>query len=269
MTTEYRFTSKSTELGSNLVYELNKFIKLKNKECKDHFNSANIMNSLVTLEVRVEQIHEYQNNKDNLSLNTILNRDYLTFTEALLLAYGLYPPSHCFNLKQEPELDARGNNISGIDHILLLNYFKDNSEVYAMLSNAITAGKDSNKHGIQSDSKDGVYTEQFLPWAIDKGFIENTNDKPDTGNIGIYHNHGRSLIADHNKKVALEEYENWVPTTGGSKNPNAFVNDSTTWAKLESKLKSLLKEDVNGNQLAPSKNTISQYIRDDINSKKT
>ena len=50
---------------------------------------------------------------------------------------------------------------------------------------------------------------------------------------------------------------------------NAFTNNSIAWSKLEARLKPLLNEDDAGNRVMPEKSTIAQYIRNDINSKKS
>jgi len=268
MTSEYQFTNKSIQLGQNLVTDLTKYLKAKEYEYKDRLDSCNVEHSLLTLEVTIDYLKEYQHDSENKDINNILSRDYLTFTEALLILHGLHP-SDCFDIKQTQKLDTWGNveNISNFS--LLLDYFVDSSEVYTTLSAAITAGKESKNHGIQSDSKDGVYTEQFISWAINKGFIESTVSKSNTGNISAYYNQERASIAEHNKKVTLEEYRSWTPALGGSKNPNAFVKDTVAFNKLQLKLKLLLKEDIYSNQTMPSEGTIAQYIRNDTNSRKT
>jgi hypothetical protein len=268
VTTKYQFTNKSIRLGQNLITDLTKYLKAKEHEYKDRLDSYNVEHSLLTLEVTIDYLKEYQHDSENKDINNILSRDYLTFTEALLILHGLHP-SDCFDIKQTQKLDTWGNveNISNFS--LLLDYFVDNSEVYTTLSAAITAGKESKNYGIQSDSKDGVYTEQFISWTIDKGFIESTDSKSNTGNISAYYNQERASIAEHNKKVTLEEFENWTPALGSPKSPNAFVNDSTAFSKLKLQLRLLLKEDDVGNRIMPTKDTIAQYIRDTRNSEKS
>ncbi len=264
MTTKYKFTDKSLGLGKRLTRDLSKFIDARNLECKHKQDSEYIMHLLISLEAAFSSILEYSRNNLNQSLDDILGRDYLTFTEALFILHGFYP-SLCIDLKQDQESD----DIDTYDHTFLLNYFEGESKTYTDLLSAIAAGKESNKHGIQSDSKDGVYIEQFIFWAIDKGFIEETGNKSDTGNIDTHYNQERNLIANHNKEVALEAYEAWIPALGASRNASAFVNDSIAWAKLELKLEPLLKEDDAGNRVMPREGVIAQYIRDDINSKKS
>ncbi len=176
MTAKYQFTDKSIKLSQDLVSGLYIYIFTKNHECKNSHNSERITHLLISLEAAFLLIQEYRQNDLEQSLDDILEREYLTFTEALFILYGLYP-SHCFDLRQIRELD----DMDGYNHTFLLSYFETNSKVYAKLSSAITAGKESTKHGIQSDSKGGVYTEQFIPWAIDKKFIEKTV-KDQTGN---------------------------------------------------------------------------------------
>lgn len=265
MTRKYRFTDKSLQLGNGLIQDLGRFVDARRRECKRRPDSEYVMHLLLSLEVVFSSIQDYHSNGLNQNLDDILDRDYLTFTEVLLLLHGLYP-RYCFDLKTTSELD--GADI--YDHMFILNYFEGQSKVYADLSSAISAGKSSSKYGIQSDSKDGVYTEQFILWAINKGFIENTytHTQYDIGNITKY-NDDKKSISEHNIKVTLEAYENWNPALGSSKNPNAFVNDSTAFNKLKPQLKLLLKEDEAGNQIMPTKGTIAQYIRDTINSERS
>ena len=174
MTTKYKFTDKSLKLGKRLILGLSKFIDARNLECKHKHDNEHIMHLLISLEAAFSEIFEYSGNDLNQTLDSLLNRDYLTFTEALFILHGFYPSS-CIDLKKNQESD----DMDTYDHTFLLNYFKDESETYTDLLSAIAAGKESDKHGIQSDSKDGVYTEQFILWAIDKGFVY---QEPDTNN---------------------------------------------------------------------------------------
>jgi hypothetical protein len=172
MTSKYRFTDKSLKLGKGLIQGLVKFIDARKLECKSHHDNERIMHLLISLEAVFSEILDYYNNSLNQNLDDILDHDHLSFTEALLLLHGLYP-SQCFDLKTTPESD----DIDIYNHTFILNYFEGKSKVYADLSRAIIAGKESSQYGIQSDSKDGVYTEQFISWATNKGFIEHVDSQ--------------------------------------------------------------------------------------------
>ena len=202
---------------------------------------------------------EYCNpNQSTNQLNSFLTDDVLSIDEALFCILGLNITSkpHNFSILN---LNKHKNN-KALDSVI------SNTNEYRKLTKAIIAEESAGLPLVKSQY---IYTKQFISWAIDKGFIEETNNKSNTGNIVTSHNQERDLIADHNIKVSLEEYEAWIPIHGKSKNPSAFTNNSIAWSKLEARLKPLLNEDDAGNRVMPEKSTIAQYIRNDINSKKS
>jgi len=160
VTEKYNFTDKSIKVGQWIFRYLDHERIKKEAEYK---GSSELMHSVISLEALGWIIRDHQDTP-GINLDIILERDHLTFTEALLILHGLYPtPGLDINQAPDPSL---------FDYSLLLDYFQVNSREYRQLLSAIQAGKGSTRHGIKSDSENGVYTESFIPWAIDKGFIE-------------------------------------------------------------------------------------------------
>ncbi len=263
MTTKYRLTNDNRELSEKVIGDLTEYVELKEADIKEKY--VNMSHSLADEMVMVKKMIEKY---PDLDLDGILERDYLTFTEALLILHGLCPPTG-FDIRRVSE-----EIVGYYDYPPLLGKYKfKENKIYTQLLHAITAGNVSKEYGLKSDPEGGFCTEQFIPWAIGKGFIEDIKDiedikkKSKTANINTTHNRERESIADHNKKVTLSEFEKWTPVFGKSKNADAFTKDLTAWTKLKLKLKPLLKEGDAGNQVMPKKETIAQYIRDDIKTK--
>jgi hypothetical protein len=232
----YKLVNEDT--GNRTVDKLNLYAdicKSTNDISKEKIDA--LMDEIVVIE-------HFQDISPDKSLNEYLKYDYLTVKEAVFCLLGLDP-----------------NIVDVIKGELIYQALSETKEFRYLMR--------AEGDGFMSESNGKVFTKGFITWALDKGFIENTNSTSNTGNINTHHNQERALIAEYNKKVTLGEYGSWVPVLGGSKNPSVFVKDTVAFNKLQSKLKLLLKEDVYGNQTMPSKGTIAQYIRDDINSRKT
>jgi len=232
----YKLVNEDT--GNRTVDKLNLYAniyKSTNDISKEKIDA--LMDEIVVIE-------HFQDASPDRSLNEYLKYDYLTVKEAVFCLLGLNP-----------------NIVDVIKGELIYQALSETKEFRYLMR---AEGDD-----FISESNGKVFTKGFITWALNKGFIESTVSKSNTGNISAYYNQERASIAEHNKKVTLEEYRSWTPALGGSKNPNAFVNDSTAFSKLKLQLRLLLKEDKAGNRIMPTKDTIAQYIRDTRNSEKS
>ena len=232
----YKLVNEDT--GNRTVDKLNLYAniyKSTNDISKEKIDA--LMDEIVVIE-------HFQDASPDRSLNEYLKYDYLTVKEAVFCLLGLNP-----------------NIVDVIKGELIYQALSETKEFRYLMR---AEGDD-----FISESNGKVFTKGVITWALNRGFREKTNNTSNTGNINTHHNQERASIAEHNKKVTLEEYRSWTPALGGSKNPSAFVKDTVAFNKLQLKLKLLLKEDIYGNQTMPSKGTIAQYIRNDTNSRKT
>ena len=110
----------------------------------------------------VELIKELHHKQPNLALNHYLADNYLSFDEAVLCILGLNPRT----------VGAMDNNPRVINKkikgVILKRFIMETAEGRG-LSKAPRVEEES---GFISDEEDKVYTDEFISWAIKKGFIE-------------------------------------------------------------------------------------------------
>ena len=148
----------------------------------------------------VELIKELHHKQPNLALNHYLADNYLSFDEAVLCILGLNPRT----------VGAMDNNPRVINKkikgVILKRFIMETAEGRG-LSKAPRVEEES---GFISDAEDKVYTDEFISWAIKKGFIEEVVESKSKQKTSTNPNHRpetiiqQELINKLAKKVMAE-----------------------------------------------------------------
>ncbi len=148
----------------------------------------------------VELIKELHHKQPNLALNHYLADNYLSFDEAVLCILGLNPRT----------VGGMGNNPRVINKeiksVILKRFIMETAEGRG-LSKAPRVEEES---GFISDAEDKVYTDEFISWAIKKGFIEEVVESKSKQKTSTNPNHRpetiiqQELINKLAKKVMAE-----------------------------------------------------------------
>ena len=145
----------------------------------------------------IKKLHHKQ---PNLALNHYLADNYLSFDEAVFCILGLNPRT----------VGAMSNNPRVINKkmkgVILQRFILETAEGRG-LSKALRVEEQS---GFISDEEDKVYTDEFISWAIKKGFIEEIVDSKSKQKTSTNPNHRpetiiqQELINKLAKKVMVE-----------------------------------------------------------------
>ena len=148
----------------------------------------------------VALIKELHHKQPNLALNHYLADNYLSLDEAVFCILGLNPKT----------VGAMNNNPRVINKkikgVILQRFIVETAEGRG-LSKAPRVEEES---GFISDAEDKVYTDEFISWAIKKGFIEEVVDSKSKQKTSTNPNHRpetiiqQELINKLAKKVMVE-----------------------------------------------------------------
>jgi|GEM_PF-1775309 hypothetical protein len=172
--TRYKLINK--DCGEVLIDKLTEHLKIKKEEFNTDYineNTDHIYCSLYYFGDAVYIIKKYQ--KDNLddALNSFITDEYLTYTEAILLLNGLNPAAGN-DIDSEDEAVPRVNSYCSNE--ILHDYLYRNNKEFRQLSKAVEA---RDGFAFEEDSNVLIYTEAFISWAIEKGFIEEVSGADD------------------------------------------------------------------------------------------
>lgn len=143
------------------------------KEFHEKVRRTRDIEPLYYFEKAVHVISKYDPSSSNDDLNNFIHDEFLTLTEAYLLLNGLNP-SDGKNVDFEHELRPRGGDHCSYD--ILHDYLYENNKEFRQLSKAVEA---RDGFAFEEDSNVLIYTEAFIPWAIEKGFIKEVGGTDD------------------------------------------------------------------------------------------
>ena len=239
--------------GTQLIKELEEHLENKQKSFDKHGDVWLDRCPLYYFKGAIYIIKKYQQDNLNDELNSFINNEYLTSTEATLLLNGLNPAAGN-DIDSDVESIPRGGDDCSYD--ILHDYLHENNKEFMQLSRAVKA-KDG--FATEENSEILIYTEAFIPWAIGKGFIEEINNVDDQESTTEKY---VTWQKNHNTVIALTGLEKYRLDEKASNKPEKTVSsllshENTTFYKS---IKDQLVSKNEKTHELPKAKTLKNYI---------
>jgi hypothetical protein len=240
--------------GTQLIKELEEHLENKQKSFDKHGDVWLDRCPLYYFKGAIYIIKKYQQDNLNDELNSFINNEYLTSTEATLLLNGLNPAAGN-DIDSDVESIPRGGDDCSYD--ILHDYLHENNKEFMQLSRAVKA-----RDGFAFDEGSDVliYTEAFISWAIERGFIEEVggtdNQDPATMKYSTWQKNHNTVVV----LIALEK--RWEEDKSNGKENTKLAKllkdeDTPFYKSIKDKLAPVFK---NSNELPKAKTLINKAI---------
>ena len=206
-----RYKLINEDCGQLLIDQLDEHLKDRQKIFNKYGDIELDRCPLYYFKGAIYVIKKYQQDNLDDELNSFITDDYLTSTEAALLLNGLNPAAGN-DIDSDSEGIPRGGDDCSYD--ILHDYLYENTKEFRQLAKAVKA-----RDGFAFDEGSDVliYTEAFIPWAIEKGFIkevckdEIANEAiPQRSLSGVYDRDPETNIPLHRLKIYKETLPDYL-----------------------------------------------------------
>ena len=241
--------------GQLLIDQLDEHLKSKQEKFSKSFYNETDQCPLQYFKKTINIIKKYQNDDINNELNNFIGDEYLTSTEAALLLNGLNPAAGSA-IDSDIEGLPRDGGLCNYD--ILHDYLHENNKEFRQLSRAVSA-----RDGFAFDEGSDVliYTEVFISWAIERGFIEEVGDTDNQCPTELKYATSQKIYNSVVVLMALKERWKEEESNGKQKTvvSQLLQSEITPFYKsIESQLVSIYED---SNKL-PSPKTLKNYITD-------